>query len=281
MNNLDTKIKILCCYYIDNIFVPSNDIYYPIQCGKNSNDIDLGIIGDNTGDNISDRNRYYSEITGLYWAWKNLKNIEYIGLCSYRRFFNYKRHAFSVVKTLNIKDVKQIDEIEIPNLHKILASYDVIIPRPYIYPYSIRNVCRMNYRNEDFEILQSVIHELSPEYDMTFRNYYYMNNKMIGHNMFIWSWDNFDKYCNWVFPILFEVEKRINPVNYPKNQVRVFGYMHEILLGIFIEKNKLKKYYSQIDWVTDDSLNFRFNSMLYKIASELSFFFNKPRNLKK
>lgn len=38
----------------------------------------MGYIGDNTGDNISLRNSNYCELTGLYWAWKNLK-CDYIG----------------------------------------------------------------------------------------------------------------------------------------------------------------------------------------------------------
>ncbi|WP_298497297.1 DUF4422 domain-containing protein, partial [uncultured Helicobacter sp.] len=46
------------------------------------------MIGDDTGENISHLNRYFNEMTGIYWAWKNydkLGNPEYIGLCHYRR----------------------------------------------------------------------------------------------------------------------------------------------------------------------------------------------------
>jgi hypothetical protein len=71
-------------------YAPSNSIYFDIQCGKDHTHTDLGMTADNTGLNISDRNPAWSEITGLYWAWKNMKDIDYIGLCSYRRFFNFK-----------------------------------------------------------------------------------------------------------------------------------------------------------------------------------------------
>jgi hypothetical protein len=275
MNN--DSIKILCCYYLNNSFLPSNSIYLPIQCGKESTKLDLKILGDDTGDNISNKNRYWSEITGLYWAWRNLSKVNYIGLCSYRRFFNYKKNPLSLVKILPSSSYKAIDEIKIPNIQRLLTKYDVIIPRPYIYAYSLRNVCKMNYKGEDFDILEAVIHELFPDYDEVFYNLFYMNNRGLGHNMFIMSWDNFDRYCNWVFPILFEVERRINPTNYPINQVRVFGYMHEILLWVFIEKNKMNKYYSQITWVTDEMKTTSFNNIFYKISANLSFFFNKPR----
>ena len=53
------------CYYKDNDFVPNSDIYMPIQCGKAFTKLELGISGDGTGNNISIRNTYWSEITGL------------------------------------------------------------------------------------------------------------------------------------------------------------------------------------------------------------------------
>ena len=77
------------CYYKDNDFVPNSDIYMPIQCGKAFTKLELGISGDGTGNNISIRNTYWSEITGLYWTWKNMEPTKYVGLCSYRRFFNF------------------------------------------------------------------------------------------------------------------------------------------------------------------------------------------------
>lgn len=48
------------------------------------------MIGDDTGENISEENRKYCELTALYWAWKNydkLGNPDYIGFMQYRRHF--------------------------------------------------------------------------------------------------------------------------------------------------------------------------------------------------
>lgn len=63
--------------------MPEDSCYLPLHVGKKGKD-DLGYLGDDTGDNISEKNPYYCELTGLYWAWKNLK-ADYIGLVHYRR----------------------------------------------------------------------------------------------------------------------------------------------------------------------------------------------------
>lgn len=276
---MNKDVKILCCYYVDNDFVPTSDIYMPIQCGKAYTQKELGIPGDDTGDNISDRNTYWSEITGLYWAWKNMKPVKYIGLCSYRRFFNFKRGLFKpMVEIHPKKDYQIVNDIRMPNIPSILGNYDVIMPKKYWYAYSSRNVCRMNYHIEDFDILKSIIHEKYPDYDESFDFVFRRNNYWYGHNMFIMKWEKFDAYCNWVFDILLEAERRIDASNYTVDKIRVFGYMHELLLSLYVLKNNLKIYESQLTWITDDAGGFKFNSMLYKIACNCSFFFNKPRS---
>ena len=70
-------------------FMPSDDMYLPLHVGKSGKE-ELGYQGDDTGDNISAKNPNFCELTGLYWAWKNLPNY-YLGLIHYRRFFSVKR----------------------------------------------------------------------------------------------------------------------------------------------------------------------------------------------
>lgn len=76
----------------------------------------MGYIGDNTGDNISLRNPNYCELTGLYWAWKNLK-CDYIGLCHYRRYFT-NSNLFKKASNKNNKINLILSKLEIENLLK-------------------------------------------------------------------------------------------------------------------------------------------------------------------
>ena len=63
--------------------MPQNtELYLPVQVGSEGKD-DLGYQRDNIGEHISHLNPYYCELTGLYWAWKNL-DCEYLGLVHYR-----------------------------------------------------------------------------------------------------------------------------------------------------------------------------------------------------
>lgn len=263
----ELSLKILVCHYRDVYIKSTNSAYLDLQCGKDATGLDLGMQGDNTGDNISARNQYWSEITGLYWAWKNLEHADYVGLCSYRRFFNFKPALGGPVRVIPQSRKIEIEDIDLSVVTGLLSKYDVIIPEPFTYAYSIRRVCSMNYVDRDFDLLEQLVHDVSPEYDAAFRHVFYGTNKMIGHNMFILPWDRFQKFCSWVFDILLRLETKIDPTHYPIRQVRVFGYMHEILLGVFIEHHKLKRYHSQITWITDDQGNYKFNRVFYRLAA--------------
>ncbi|SFE68621.1 DUF4422 domain-containing protein [Paracidovorax wautersii] len=270
-----TSLKILVCHYRDIYFRTNNPVYLEIQCGKDSTGLDLPMQGDNTKTNISSRNRYWSEITGLYWAWKNLPHTDYVGLCSYRRFFNFTQSPSAPVNLIERSEASQIENIDLSIVVKILEDYDIIVPQAYTYAYSIRRVCSMNYVDYDFDMLEKSIHEISPDYDAAYQKVLYGSNTMIGHNMFILPWDRFQEFCSWVFRILFRMEEQLDPSDYPVNQVRVFGYMHEILLGVYIEHHRLKQYHSQITWISEKQGKFKFNSVFYRIAASAYYYISR------
>lgn len=79
---MNTQIYVMTHKKIADI---PNEIYTPLHVGKEGKE-SLGYIGDDTGDQISDKNDSYCELTGMYWLWKNL-DCDIIGICHYRRYF--------------------------------------------------------------------------------------------------------------------------------------------------------------------------------------------------
>jgi len=270
-------IDILTMYYRDHYGIVQSGDLYPIQCGRSDarEEEILVMDGDDTGLNISDRNKYWSEITGLYWYWKNCEHADIVGLCSYRRFFNLKnpwRKAFIVHKSEEFSSRYRRDYEQVVS---ILENHDVILPKRYLYRSSIYQICRRNYRIRDFEILQEVIEDKYPAYITTFNRIFYDNNELLGHNMFIFKRDLFKSYCTWVFDILLETERRTNPTDYPVNQIRLYGYFHELLLDCYVRHHNLREYHSQLLWIDDTHKSVRFDWPLYRLGCRILYFLKK------
>lgn len=212
--------------------MPKDDMYLPLHVGKEGKD-DLGYIGDNTGENISVKNLYYCELTGMYWAWKNL-NCDYIGLSHYRRHF-------SIVKKLP-KDIEgRVDNtIKYKDVCEILEDTDIILPEKRNY--YIENLYS-HYEHtmyiEPLNETRKIIEERCPKYLEEFDK---LHKRTSAHmfNMFIMKREIFNNYCTWLFDVLFELEKRIPPEQYDKFHARYLGRISELLLDVWININDLK-----------------------------------------
>ena len=98
------KIKILVAQHKEaEVF--HNEVYIPIHVGKALSKTELGILCDDTGDNISHLNPYFCELTAQYWAWKNMHDVEYIGLCHYRRYFQTEFTMENVEQLMDGADI--------------------------------------------------------------------------------------------------------------------------------------------------------------------------------
>lgn len=224
-------IKILVATH-KKYWMPDDDVYLPIHAGREGK-AEIGYIGDNTGDNISAKNANYCELTGLYWAWKNLK-CDYIGLCHYRRYFASKNLHTSNAEKKKAVILHRVD------YEKLLQEYDVILPvkRNY-YIETVRSQYEHAHNKRDLDEAERIIKELYPEYSEAFE-------KVMGRtklhilNMFVMNKVLFNEYCNWLFSILFELEKRIDISSYNQYEARVFGFISERLFNVWIEKRRLK-----------------------------------------
>lgn len=227
-------------------WMPKDEIYLPIHVGKKGKE-DLGCIGDDTGDNISTKNPNYCELTGLYWAWKNL-DCEYIGLCHYRRYFAHKS------KRSKLEDKRQSILTKV-DYEQLLQQYDVILPKKRnYYIETVRSQYEHAHNKRDLDEVENIIKEKYPVYIKAFEKV--MNSrKLYIYNMFAMKKSLFDEYCAWLFDILFTLENRIDISDYDKYNARVFGFLSERLFNVWLEKKSLKVktinvvFLEKINWI--------------------------------
>lgn len=226
--------------------MPKDKMYIPVQVGAEGKEKIEGYQPDNVGENISTKNPYFCELTGLYWAWKNMDS-DYIGLVHYRRYFTEKRKKpkdentkFNIV--LNSEETK-----------RILESTNVILPKKR--KYYIENLYD-HYKHtmyiEPLDETRKIIEEKYPEYLEEFDK---LHKRTSAHmfNMFIMKKEILNDYCNWLFDILFELEKRIDANQYDAFHARFFGRVSELLLDVWINKNNIS--YKEVEVMDMQNVN--------------------------
>ena len=200
--------------------VPDKNGYIPLQVGRALNE-DLGYQKDDTGIQISAKNKTYCELTGMYWIWKNIQ-CDNVGICHYRRYF------------------VQDELLTIEYVEECLKTYDIIVPDSGMTMYE--NVYK-HYENrhkiKDLNICDEVLLQKYPKDYAAFKWSLERNFMSLG-NMVITSKTLYDEYCSWLFDILFEVEKRTNIENYDDYQKRVFGFLSERLFRTWLLNRPLK-----------------------------------------
>lgn len=220
--------------------MPDDEMYYPIQVGDAKNDFE-GHLRDNTGDNIAQMNVRLCELTVVYWAWKNLE-ADYIGLVHYRRHFTKK----NLLQRSLCKDKFQC-VLSKAELEEDLRNVDVIVPnkRKYYIETIESHYLNLPYTFEkDYRILREVISEASPEY---IGSYDTVMHRSWAHmfNIFVMKKELFDRYCEWLFLILLECDRRIDVTGYSPAEMRTVGYFGEFMLDIWMDHNRIP--YKEID----------------------------------
>lgn len=214
-----SKLKIfVACHKPENVY--QDEVYTPIHVGRIVSEYKeemASMIGDDTGDNISDKNSKYCELTAQYWAWKNLHDVDYIGFCHYRRYFN-----------TNISE---------NNVTDMLKHHDIIALK-MVYPFSMHWEILRYISMEHFVIMEMVIKKKYPDYEQTLIDYL-RGNILYPKNMFICKKELFDQYAEWLFDILFECEKHMKTMPYARLE-RSLAYMGEYLMPVYMMRHHKK-----------------------------------------
>ncbi|MBQ7863576.1 MAG: DUF4422 domain-containing protein [Lachnospiraceae bacterium] len=212
--------------------MPEDSMYLPIHVGKELSSLYLPWVGDNTGEHISSKNPNYCELTALYWAWKNL-DADVIGLSHYRRHFAMHKPGFFCKNKFPF--VLKSTDVE-----SLLKTTSVLLPKPRNY-FIETNYSQFVHAHpaESLELTKHIIKAKYPEYTTYIEP---VMNRTTAHrfNMLIMKKDIFDQYCSWLFDILFELEHQLDISSYDAYNQRIFGFISERLLDVFIEANHIE-----------------------------------------
>lgn len=206
--------------------MPNDPLYLPLHVGAEGKE-PFGFAGDNTGENISAKNPTFCELTGLYWAWKNV-DADYIGLAHYRRHFGRKGRGEPISHVLTEAEAV-----------RLLTGKDGILPgkRKYyienLYSHYVHTM-----HPEPLDITGEIIREKYPAYADAFEG---LKKRTSAHmfNMMILRKDHLDAYCTWLFDILFELERRVDASAYDAFHARFFGRVSELLLDVWLSQQGL------------------------------------------
>ncbi|WP_338232613.1 DUF4422 domain-containing protein [Companilactobacillus muriivasis] len=233
-----SKLKILVATHKQAPMPTNRDLYLPILVNAKRNyqvGIDLDYQRDDVDENISHKNANYNELTAIYWAWKNLSDVDAVGLVHYRRFFFKSGRKNKLEHLIDQNDAE-----------KLLTKYDVILPKKRNY-YIETNYSHYIHAHHEEPLLEvrNILIEAYPEYVESFDT---VMNRNQAHmfNMFIMKKAQFNAYATWLFDVLEQLENRIDISNYSVQEARVFGYVAELMMDVWIETNQIN--YGEMKW---------------------------------
>ncbi|MBR1391661.1 MAG: DUF4422 domain-containing protein [Lachnospiraceae bacterium] len=205
-----------------NKYIKPQGCRVPIQVGAAKTTDYIQDVRDDLGDNISNKNASYCELTALYWIWKHSR-ADIVGLEHYRRCF-----------------VLTEDEI-----NEILSHDDIIVAEPYFYRMSLEKEYCQSHLADDWENMKRAIERRYPDYQGKMQEIF-DQNALIPYNMYIAGKSICDEYCKWLFPILEEVESMGSSKARDAYQGRYLGFLGERLFTLYIRSNSLRVYYGKV-----------------------------------
>lgn len=225
----DTSIYVVTHKKVE---LPNKEGYIPIIVGNHDVKIEKAVY-DNIGDNIAEKNPNFCELTALYWIWKNDLESKFVGISHYRRFLLKNARKFTPDNLLDVKTCE-----------KWLNKYDIILPFPRVwFDCTVQDwFLKTDGKEKDLVMLRKIINEKHPD------SLQYYDDVMNGYeasycNMFVMPKKLFDEYCQWLFDILFELEKRTDISSYTALEARIYGFLSERLLNVWVRQKKLKVKY--------------------------------------
>lgn len=267
MKNKNEKIKLFCIYHAQTP-IYRNEVVEPILTGANSKDFEFEGVKDNSGDNISDKNLYYAELTANYWVWKNYVSqnslLEYVGFCHYRRFFDFlKRKNKKAFKELSYEKFDSIfkKQYSQEKIYQIIKDYDIVLPPKFVFEESVyEQYCRW-HPQEPMDKFIEIVKRECPEYIETMDEFLNSNSGYYCLN-YIMKTTLYDEFFGWIYDLLIKFEKEVDLSKYYKEKngekiiIKVSAFIVERFINVWINQ-KIKDSNLKVLELTTYKLSFK------------------------
>ena len=214
--------KVFVCTHKPTILPSDDPVFVPLQVGAAANGR-IGILSDDTGENISAKNCFYGELTGLYWLWKNYKETDIIGICHYRRFF-YKENGKLMLA---------------PDFEEALKDCDMLLSNAIESDTTYYEDFSSAHKSIFLDQTGEVIRKICPEYYPAFEEHLQSHTLYMG-NLAAMKKELFDEYSSWLFSIFFELEKIVDLSGLDDYHKRLYGFISEGMMPVFAKAKGLK-----------------------------------------
>lgn len=230
--------KVLIAVHKPGNFVRQEQ-YLPIHVGSHDSTYDLPIQRDDEGENISSKNGSYCELTALYWAWKNLKNVDIIGLCHYRRFFNFHDARQWPIESRPVESFEEFDFSIPKSVIKKVQGGAIVVPASWFSADTVASQYCMHHYFTDMNALRDLMARSEDRrYAEAFDVVIDRGISLRPLNMFVMKWSDFNDLCAWLFQLLDRYEKVTDITSYSTQQKRLYGYVAERLLNVWYYANR-------------------------------------------
>lgn len=219
--------------------VPREPVLRPIQVGSaQAKGTIPGCQRDDEGENISEKNPRYCELTAQYWVWKNAPARQ-VGFFHYRRYLYPGLHGKTPYRVAKAPTAALLDRLDFSELPRLARDYDLIAPRGEDMRLSVREhyAASAHHRPADLALMEEVLRQLAPEYVPAMEEYLGGSVCYFG-NIYLMTWPLFERYCQWLFPLLEEFDRRADWAGRGPQELRVDGYLAERLFGVFYTQLK-------------------------------------------
>lgn len=236
-------------------YCPPAGVYVPVHVGAaRAREPLRNAAPDTQGDSISDRNFTFCELTGQYWAWKNL-DADYIGQCHYRRYFCFdglrhvaNDHAQIETGLLDAAGARAFALDDDERIRSKIIGYDAVVPKSWDVrftrtPQGVKRTVREHMIGyglvaaESFERLEELVARMAPEY-APYVTRYLDGHEYLGYNCFVMKRSLFERLCSFEFPVLLEFDRTFSYEGLSNTQKRVCGYLGEVLFSAFVLRLK-------------------------------------------